>query len=111
MKAPKWAIEKICIESIAEYFGSSWDAQDFLRPVPETIELNKIYLFGFERTFLCKVESIKPFKYTNGDGTELFDVELKLLVDLNKDEILILPTNDSAKFELRVLFSDLPVKV
>jgi hypothetical protein len=87
MKAPKWAIEKICIESIAEYFGSSWDAQDFLRPVPETIELNKIYLFGFERTFLCKVVSIESFKYINGDGTELFEVELELIIDLDDTEI------------------------
>jgi hypothetical protein len=87
MRAPKWAIEKICIESIAEYFGSNWDASDFLRTIPETIELNKIYLFGFERSFLCKVVSITPFKYTNGDGTELFEVELELILDLDKTEI------------------------
>lgn len=89
MKIPKWATEKITVGALDLYYGSNWDADDFLIWVPEVIELNKFYFFGFERSKLCKVISIEPFKYIDGDGTELYRVELELILDLDENKLTL----------------------
>ena len=66
----------------------------------ETLSVGKLYLFGYQRNILAKVDKIE----TEGDEIYPFIVVyLTQLVNLDEDEVEILATNDTAKFELCVI--------
>lgn len=84
-----------------EVLGSgSWYArEDFICHVKK-LSIGKCYLFGFNRNSLCRVDNF---------DTETGEVWLTQVLNLDEHEVVFEPTTDTAKYQMQVNFSDLPV--
>jgi len=90
MEIANWKVEKIIIDGEEEYStdGSFYSLLDFLKHT-ETIEYNKLYMFGFTRNLLCKVVGIVHC-----------DIYLETIADLDTTSVVISDIN--GKYTLEV---------